>query len=149
MTCNPNTLVVIILGGATNTITRDILLGGGLTADQVLFYTPTGSLTMTPASTGVDHFGTFINGSGAMTIGHTSSNRPLALPGHLYANTGAITFQSRGGSQDDLGMATPEPGTWVMMIGGFALRRVVGPAAEAAGSLKRQVAPAPRRPRAR
>jgi PEP-CTERM motif len=122
VTCNANSLVLIILAGASNTINRNILLGGGLTADQVLFFIPTGTgtLTLSPAAAGVNVNANFISdATGAITVGANSGSNQIAIHGHIFADEGALTFRNRGGSQDDLG-AVPEPGTWALMIGGLA-----------------------------
>jgi hypothetical protein len=117
VTCNDNSLVLIILAGSSNTISRNITLDGGLTADQVLFYVPTGTFTLSGSTTVSSNF---VIGSGASTIGNNTGSSQVTIHGHLFFDAGAATFQSRGGSQDDMG-PVPEPGTWAMMAGGFAL----------------------------
>jgi hypothetical protein len=122
VTCNANSMVLIILAGSSNTINRSITLGGGLTADQVLFFIPsgTGALTLSPATSGVNIHANFISeATGAVVVGANSGSNRIAIHGHIFADEGALTFRNRGGSQDDLG-AVPEPGTWAMMIGGLA-----------------------------
>jgi hypothetical protein len=115
--CNANDMVIVLLSQSSGTVTfkNNIFLAGGLTSDQVVFYVPSAAFAMQTQSAYTLSGDFFFKGTQTVTLG---TSKALTIDGRIYG--GAITYSSSGGTQNDLGVYTPEPGTWASFAGGAA-----------------------------
>jgi len=119
--CSDDLLVIVLSTTNTVTFNRNIVLGDGLTSDQVLFYIPSSSgISLTNGGTANSTIALsgdfFFKNTETVTIGGSTS-RNLTLNGRVFG--GNVTDSNAGTFvQNDLGQITPEPGTWASLAGG-------------------------------
>ena len=126
--CADDILVVVLSTSGTVTFQDNIILGDGLTSDQVIFYIPTANTTFTNVggnNTTVTFNGDFFFNNAqslqAVSLGG-AAGRNLALNGRLYGgnfsdgNSALFTQNDNGTLRAP---RTPEPGTWILLLTGF------------------------------
>jgi hypothetical protein len=108
-----NDLIVINLqANGINTFTGNITLDAALSVDQVLFnVTGTASGDILWLKTG--------NLKGAFIVRNDSYTASTALNGRLLGGSGALSWGANFNETAPLDTLTPEPATWLLMIGGI------------------------------